>query len=646
MVYFQLDKSKLINLEYSLFREILRTNRAGSYSSTTLVGCNTRKYHGLLVCPIEKFNHERHVLLSNLDVSVIQHEKIFNLGIHKYSGNHYEPKGHKYIRNLEIDSIPKVTYRVGGVVLSYELLLAEDEEQVLLRYTLEEAHSATTLRFKPYLAFRSVNQLTHQNLSANTHFDSIENGIRLCLYEGFPALNMQISKGNEYIPFPDWYRNIEYIKEWERGYEFQEDLYVPGYFEVSIEQGESIVFSASTAEIKTAGLKAKFTREAKKRIPRDTLLNNLLNSGSQFLLKKDGQTELVAGYHWYGTRLRDTLVALPGLMLYQKDLESFHEVLTTTIQRIENEYLTGTDEALADRFHDVDVPLWLFYTLQECKSNCGTLNIWATYGTLLKKILDLFVHPRVPYVRMLDNGLIDARREGVPLTWMNAMVNNAPVTPRYGMPVELNALWYNAICFSIYEAGLAKDNAFVKEWKPIAEKVAQSFTASYWNEKGGYLADCIDGDKKDWAIRCNQVFAASLEFSPLSPEQKKSVIDIIKKELLTPKGLRTLSPSDPSFRGVIEHEPFSRDLALHQGCVWPWLFGFFADTYLSLHKRGGLPFIKGIMEGFEEEVYDHCLGTIPEFYTGTPPHKGKGAVSMAWNVAAILKVIHLTEKYS
>ncbi|MBN2744280.1 MAG: glycogen debranching enzyme N-terminal domain-containing protein [Marinilabiliaceae bacterium] len=646
MVYFQLDKSKLINLEYSLFREILRTNRSGSYASTTLVGCNTRKYHGLLVCPIEKFNNERHVLLSNLDVSVIQHDKVFNLGIHKYPGNHYEPKGHKYIRNLEIDSIPKVTYRVGGVVLSYELLMSENEEQVLMRYTLEEAHSATTLRFKPYVAFRSVHQLTRQNLLANTHFDTIENGIKLCLYQDFPDLNLQISKENEYIPFPNWYRDIEYIKEWERGYDFQEDLYVPGYFEIPIEKGESIIFSASTAPVKTGGLKAKFTREAKKRIPRDTLLNNLLNAASQFLLINKGKTELVAGYHWYGSRLRDTLVALPGLFLFQKDLKPFHDVLDTTIAQIETDYLNGTSEELAAKFKDVDVPLWLFHTLQECKTLYDTKNIWATYGELLKKILDYYLNPKIPYIHIQDNGLIDARKQGVPLTWMNAMVQGNPVVPRAGMPVELNALWYNAICFSIYEAGLAKDNAFIKKWKPIAEKVGDAFINAYWNDQRGYLADCIDGHRKDWSIRCNQVFAAAFEFSPLSPEQKKSVIDIVKKELLTPKGLRTLSPSDANFRGVIEHEPFSRDLALHQGCVWPWLFGFFAETYLGLHKRGGLPFIKGIMEGFDEEMYDHCLGTIPEFFTGTPPHKGKGAVSMAWNVAAILKVIHLTEKYS
>jgi predicted glycogen debranching enzyme len=648
MAYLEIDKSKLINLEYSLFREVLRTNRAGAYSSTTIVGCNTRKYHGLLVIPIEEFNYERFVMLANLDVSVIQHDKIFNLGIHKYQGNHYEPKGHKYIRNFETEILPKVTYRVGGVVLSTEMLLVEKENQVLMRYTLDEANSPTTLRFRPYLAFRSVHQLTRQNLEADTHFSRVEGGIKVKLYQALPELNLQVSKKSEFVPIPDWYRNIEYIKEFERGYDSLEDLYVPGYFEVSIEKGESIIFSASTLEGKSSGLKAKFTRESNKRIPRDTLVNNLLNAAQQFILKKGESTEMVAGYHWYGSRLRDTFIALPGLSLYQKNTEDYREILDSSIQRVHNEMLkakSGEGLTFSDSLMP-DVPLWLFYTLQECMEHCDVADVWAKYGKTMNLILETYSSAQLPWFRVMENGLLYAKKEGQPLTWMDAVVNGQPVTPRYGMPVELNALWYNALCFASGQATLAGDRKSASKWKHLAELVGKSFVDFYWNEKLGYLADCIDGGHFDYSIRPNQLFALALGFSPLSDEQRKSVIDIIKKELLTPKGLRTLSPSDASYRGSIERIPNSRDLALHQGCVWPWLFGFYAEAYLNLHKRGGLPFIKRIMDGFEEEMYDHCLGTIPEFYTGTPPHKGKGAVSMAWNVAAILKVIKLTEKYS
>ncbi len=643
MVYIKIDKSKLLNLEYSLFREILRTNRAGSYSSTTIIGCNTRKYHGLLVCPIPEFNLERYVLLSNVDVSVIQHEKIFNLGIHKYQDNHYEPKGHKYIRDFESDGIPRLTYRVGEVVLSVELLLSEREEQVMLRYTLEEANSPTTLRFKPYLAFRSVHELTHQNLEADTRFYSVNNGIKLKMYDSLPTLNMQLSKENEFVPIPDWYKGIEYIKEQDRGYDFSEDLYVPGYFEVPIAKGESIIFSASTSEIKAPGLKAKFTRETSKRIPRDTLLNNLLNSAQQFIVKNKSVSELVAGYHWYGPRLRDTLISLPGLSLYQDDLSEYTDILQSTITRIKAIWLSETNQNQSLESSNIDVPLWLFYTLQEFICGCNENKVLQENQELLFEILNAYKHQRINGVQCLENGLLYVKESGVPLTWMDAVVNGKPVTPRYGMTVELNALWYNAIQFGLELARAAKKKSFIKEWEPFAESVKSSFMQEFWYEKGDYLYDFVDHQIKDSSIRPNQVFAVALKYSPLETEQQKMVVDIIKKELLTPKGLRSLSPQDPNYKGMIEPKPYSRDNALHQGCVWPWLFGFFAESYLRLHKQGGVSFIKRIMEGFEEEMSDHCLGTIPEFYTGTPPHTGKGAVSMAMNVGAIIKTIYLTE---
>jgi predicted glycogen debranching enzyme len=263
MAYLNLDKSKLVNLEYSLNREMIRTNRAGSYSSYTIVGCNTRKYHGILVCPIDHFNGGRFVLLSSIDVSLVQHDQVFNLGIRKYQGNHYEPKGHKYMTDLELDLIPKRVYRVGGMVITTELTLIETEEQVLFKVTLEDAHSPTKIRFKPFLAFRSIHELTKQNMVANTRYEEADQGVKIKMYEGFPYLNMQLNKKAEFIAAPDWFRGIEYIKEQHRGYPYQEDLFVPGYFEMEIEKGESIIFSAATSEIKPNGLKSKFTREVK-----------------------------------------------------------------------------------------------------------------------------------------------------------------------------------------------------------------------------------------------------------------------------------------------------------------------------------------------------------------------------------------------
>lgn len=643
MAYYELDKARLVNLEYSLYREILRTNRAGSYCSTTIIGCNTRKYHGLLVCPLEQFGGEHHVLLSALDISIVQHDQVFNLGIHKYRGSHYDPKGHRYLTRLEVDDIPKRYYRVGGVVLSTEMLLAQEEEQLLYKVTLEEAHSETMIRFKPFLAFRNVHELTYRNMMANTRYRQVEKGIALQLYEGFPALYLQSSKDIEFIPVPDWYLGIEYLKEQNRGFPYQEDLFVPGYFETGIKTGESIVMAAGTSEAKTGGLKAKFTREKKKRIPRDSMINNLLNSGQQFLMKRGSVTRLIAGYHWYGERHRDTLLALPGLAAYQEDRSAYRSILDYISGEIEKEYLSS-NKSLLNR--DIDVPLWFFWTVKEFASICNDLDVWKKYGQVMKAILDHYRSLNEPTMRMDVSGLLYAKKEGVPLTWMEAMAEGKPVTWRPGYTVELNALWYNAL---MYFATLAADSGQEKIAEPylqLAQNVKEAFGHVFWNAGDECLYDYVDGDEKDASIRPNQIFAAAFPFSPLSIEERKAIVDVVKKELLTPRGLRTLSPQDPKYKGVFEGDQTQRDKALHQGTVFPWLAAFFADAYLDIHKQGGLSFVKSMLDGFEEEMGNHCIGTISECFNGNPPHEGKGAVSMAWNVAGVLHIIKLIEKYS
>jgi len=646
MTYLNLDKTKLVNLEYSLSREVIRSNRAGSYSSTTVVGCNTRKYHGMLVCPIDHFGGGRFVLLSSLDISLVQHQQVFNLGIKKYQGNHYEPKGHKYMESYEMESTPKRRYRVGGMLLTTEILMVESEDQVLMKVTLDEAHSSTVIRFKPFLAYRSIHNLTHQNMVANTRYDLSDNGIKVQLYEGFPHLNMQLNKENDFIAMPDWYRGVEYIKEQSRGYPFREDLYSPGYFEVSIKKGESLVFSASTYEINPRGLISKFTRETHKRIPRNTLLNNLLNTSEQFIQLRGNRYKLLAGYHWYQQRLRDTLVALPGLMAYQLNREPYLNILKHLIDQVRKEYIAETEFGVRINSRDIDVPLWLFYTIQEVEQMMPEIDVCSVYGDVMVEIIQYYMRLNNGAVNLEENGLLYAKIEAKPLTWMDAVVNGKPVTWRPGYTVEVNALWYNALGYYLEICNKNKKCLEAESVSELFGKVKKSFVEVFWNEKGGYLYDYVDGDYSDESIRPNQIMAVSLKFSPLEMEQKKSIIDIVKKELLTPLGLRTLSPSDAQYQGLIEGSQSQRDMALHQGSVFPWLAAFFAEGYLDLHKRGGLPFIKRMVDDFEGEMENHCLSSISECFNGNPPHEGKGAVSMAWNVAAVIRIINLIEKYN
>ncbi|MDR0712855.1 MAG: amylo-alpha-1,6-glucosidase [Bacteroidales bacterium] len=648
MSYLKFDKIHLANLEYSLNREVLRSNRGGSFGVTTIIGCNTRKYHGLLICPVEQFENRRYVFLSSLDETIVQHDNEFNLGIHKYDGDIYYPKGHKYVVDFSADTVTDTLYRVGGVLLRKESLLVDQKEQILVRYILEDAHSPTKLRFRPLLAFRDMHTLTHANLDANTRVETVKNGIVSKMYDDLPSLYMQFSKTVEFVPVPDWYYGVEYPKEQERGYDYREDLFVPGYFELDIEKGESVIFSAGLKEENPATFKRRFTVQLERRLPRSSYLHCLDNAAQQFIVNKNGETEVIAGYPWFGVWGRDTFIALPGLTLAVDDAKTCKAVLDTMINRMEGGLFPNMGSRENPAFNSVDAPLWFFSSVQQYTLHTGDKPaVWKAYGASMKTILNNFRNGKLPYnIRMHDNGLIFAGQEGKALTWMDAVVNGVPQTPRIGYPVEIQALWYNAVLFTLELAKEAGDKKFIGEWKDLPELIAESFVKKFWNEEKGYLADVVNGETIDRSIRPNQIFATSLPYSPVNDEIKKSVLDVVNMQLVTPRGLRTLSPEDPNYTGTYEGSQESRDAAYHQGTVWPWLLEGFSTGWLRVHKKSGVAYIDTLLHGFEEEMTCHGIGTISEIYSGDPPHQPRGAISQAWSVSALLTMIKLVEKYS
>ncbi|PIF05841.1 MAG: hypothetical protein CSA36_04725 [Draconibacterium sp.] len=645
MNYLHFNKEQIINLEFSLYREVLRSNRAGAYLSTTIIGCNTRKYHGLLVCPIQKFGGEKHVLLSALDKTIVQNGAEFNLGIHRYQGGVYEPNGHKYISEITFGQVPKVTYRVGDVVLTKERLLVEKEEQMLIRLTLDQANAPIVLRFKPFLAFRNIHSLSRANMDANTKFKMAKNGITTKLYDGYPYLYMQFNKAVEFIPVPDWYFNIEYVKELNRGYDYIEDLFVPGYFEIPVKKGETIVFSAATKETNPVSLKQRFTREMKKRMPKTTFLNTLENAARQFVIYKPNETDMVAGFPWYGSITRQTCIALPGICVSLNDKSLCKKVLDTYLSYLKNGFLPDSIGTKHPVYESADAPLWFIWSLMQFfKKYQHPKVLWADYGKAIVEILNAYKNSTLKYVGTNAQGLVFAKKEGVALTWMNSYAKGKPVVQRDGLPVEINALWFNAICFSLDLADLAGDHQFVEEWKGMVKKVADAFLATFWNPGRNHLADVVKDGVPDWSVRPNMVIAVAMDYSPLSREQQKSVLSVAKRSLLTRRGLRTLSPDHIRYRGVVEGSPEEREMAIHQGTVWPWLIQFFVEGYLKIHKKGGLPFIKQLMEEFEEEMTQHCIGTLSEMYNGNPPHRAKGAISQVWNIAAVIYALDLIDR--
>ena len=636
----------MTNLEESLPRELLRTNRSGAYSCSTIVDCNTRKYHGLLVVPVPELDDENHVLLTSLDATVIQHGAEFNLGLHKYQGNNYSPKGHKYIREFDCDKVPTTLYRVGGVVLKKEVVFQHYEDRILIRYTLVDAHSATTLRFRPFLAFRSVRQFTHENSPASREYTEVENGIKTCMYAGYPDLFMQFSKDNSFVFQPDWYRGVEYPKEQERGYASNEDLYVPGYFEMDIKKGESIVFSASTSACKTGGLKRLFDKEVDERSPRDNFFHCLVNAAHQFhnRTSKD-ERYLLAGYPWFKCRARDTFIALPGLTLSIEE-EDYFELVMQTASRGLYEFME--DKPLTTKIYEIEQPdvlLWAVWAVQQYAMHVGREKCNRKYGKLLQDIIAYIIADKHPNLRLMDNGLLYSEGKEKAVTWMNSTANGRPVVPRTGYIVEFNALWYNALKFCASMAAEFEAENEAAEYEKRADLCRNSFLDTFVNQYG-YLFDYVEPlDSPDWSVRPNMIFAVALDYSPLTPAQQKSVLDVCTRELLTPKGLRSLSPKSGGYNPMYVGPQTQRDYAYHQGTAWPWLGGFYMEACLKIYKRTRLSFIERQMVGYEDEMTQHCLGTIPELFDGNPPFHGRGAISFAMNVAEILRTLELLEKY-
>lgn len=646
MSYLRFEKALMTNLQDSLPKELLRTNRSGAYSCSTIVDCNTRKYHGLLVVPVPEIDDDNHVLLSSLDVTVVQHGAEFNLGLHKYQGNNFSPMGHKYIREFDCDKVPTTIYRVGGVLLKKEVVFQHYEDRILIRYTLVDAHSATTLRFRPFLAFRSVRQFTHENTVASRDFYPVDNGIKTCMYEGYPDLYMQFSKKNEFVFHPDWYRGVEYPKEQERGYASTEDLYVPGYFEMPIKKGESIVFSAAISSIKPSSLKKLFDEEVAERNPRDNFFHCLVNAAHQFHIRtKNDDRYLLAGYPWFKCRARDTFISLPGLTLSIEEQDYF-ELVMKTAERGIREFMAGKPlTGLMTEIEQPDVLLWAIWAIQQYAKEASLEKCNEMYGKLVADIVKFIEANKHNNLELRENGLLYSEGKKKAVTWMNSTANGRPVVPRTGYIVEFNALWYNALCFAASLAELSGNNAQVDHLNKLAEKVKTSFVEVFLNEHG-YLFDYVDDkDPRDWSVRPNMIFAAAFDYSPLDQAQKKGVVDICTRELLTPKGLRSLSPKSGGYNPMYVGPQAQRDYAYHQGTAWPWLGGFYMEASLKLYKRTRLSFIERQMVGYEDEMSYHCLGTIPELFDGNPPFHGRGGISFAMNVGEVLRTLELLEKY-
>ena len=642
MAFLKFNKSELVNLSYSLKREIICANKTGAYCNTSIVTCNTRRYHGLLAVPIDAFGGKKHLLLSSLDESLILNGKRFNLGIHCY-GSVYEPRGHKYIIDFEADPVPKITYRVGEIVFTKSILLVPDSDQVMIRFELVNAPAKVKLLLSPFLAFRDIHALTDENPNARTEGWEIPNGVAFNLYEGFPDLNMQFNtKDVSFATAPCWYKGITYSDEYRRGFACKEDLYVPGRFETEMKPGDAIVFSASVALANPSGLKRKFDFYVAKAAKITSAHEQLVHCAD--LLKQDrgGHKMITAGFSWlYTGLLRETLEALPGLTLYANgDKAEFEEILDNLI--------ADNQERLFHRTTQVEAPLRLADTLgRYIGFGADPKAVWKKYGPTVKGIVESYLPGRRVEVAMQPNGLLWAQLDHWALSWMNTYVDGNPVTERAGYQVETNAMWFQSVLFAVTmeREYSPSDSAFLKEWSHILDLIRENFQNTFWNARAGYLADYVDNAGQHLEVRPNMLYALVGEDIPVEPEIARRVLQVIDNELVTRRGIRTLSPRHSEYKGVYEGSQTDRDLAYYNGCCLTSLLGPYCEVCFKMKGAAFLNKAQWLVNGFYEDLNKHGVGAFSELYDGDPPHEPHGAISSALSTATLLEVEYLKNKY-
>mgnify|MGYP006126874537 FL=1 len=635
-------KKFLQDFKKSSTREFLETNNIGMYASTSICGLNTRKYHGLLVARQPQIDAHSYVLLNGLQETVKVNNRIEELGVHQFPSV-ISPRGYLFLESFKLERIPTWTYKVGAVLIKKELLCVEDVNQTLIRYTLLEGESVE-FKLRPFSSFRRIHKLRKSSESIYP-IAQVPNGISYRMDNDLDKVFIQTSTDNSFSEKGDWFYNAEYLVEQDRGYQFHEDLFSAGELSLVLSSQRPLVVSISTEEAKTSALNSVFDNSLNLKKKLTSLDAYLERSAQQFLSKTDRGTEVCAGYHWFGRWGRDTFLSLPGLTIARNQPEVCKDVLKTMLKDLKGGLLTNIGIGKSARYNSADASLWFFWALQEYvdATNSGK-ETWKDFNKEIKHILSNYKKGTLYNIHMDESGLLYGGQSDIALTWMDAMVDGLPVTPRTGFTVELNALWYHAICFSLELAKKANDTDFVKEWGVLPKKIKSAFKAMFWDGKRGYLADACEAGQKDWSFRPNQVFATSLKYSVCDKKMSESILKKVERKLLTSRGLRTLSQEDPNYISSYQGSQNNRDRSYHQGIVWPWLLGHFSSGYLTIFGDSALPLLRNIYSSFEEGLSEYGVGSIAEIYDSEPPFAAKGTISQAWSVSELIRIKMLIDK--
>jgi predicted glycogen debranching enzyme len=625
-------------------REWLETNGIGGFSSSTIAGLNTRRYHGLLTAAT-KPPVGRMLLLSKLEETLLVGGRRFDLSANQYSGA-IHPRGYEFLAEFRLDPFPVWIYEIGNVRVTKTVFLVHGENSLVVEYEIDAQESSCELEIRPLIALRDYHSTTHANGSLDPSVLEEEGVASVEPYEGLRRLYFA-HNATQLERQGNWYYGFEYAVERERGLDSNEDLYNPFTLRFANARKATIIASTQNHTVaEAAGMREKELRRRKQiglaSLRREPLVACLAAAADQFIVDRGDLKSIVAGYHWFGDWGRDTMIALPGLTLATGRADVAKSVLLAFAGCVNQGMLPNRfpDDGEAPEYNTVDATLWFFEAIRAYVEYTGDLEfVRGSLYAVLKNIIDWHMRGTRFGIRVDDDGLLMAGEPGTQLTWMDAKIGDWVVTPRHGKPVEVQALWYNALrTFASFAEAFHDEEARLVTHE-LANLAGRSFNKRFWNEDAGCLYDVVNGAETDGAIRPNQVFAASLHYAILPPEKTKPMLDVVERELLTPFGLRTLSPRDSRYRPRYEGGVWDRDSAYHQGTVWPWLMGPFISAYVKAHGRSAESRQQAQvwLEGFSEHMEVAALGQVSEILDAEAPHKPRGCVAQAWSVAELLR---------
>ncbi|HKS29792.1 MAG TPA: amylo-alpha-1,6-glucosidase [Pyrinomonadaceae bacterium] len=658
----RLRREELQDFDAALGREWLETNGLGGFASSTPYGLNTRRYHGLLVAatrpPVGRI-----VLLSKLEETLIIDGRRFDLSANQYPGT-IHPEGHRLLQEFRLDPFPIFTYLVEGVVIEKSVFMLDGENSTVVQYKLVEKEKGASnnsaqkaahdiqLELRPLVAFRDYHSLAHETGSINRSVEMEKGLATVKLYAEIPALYLAYD-ADELDSASYWYRNFEYRAERERGFDFTEDLYNPFALRFDLSSRSSANVIASTEPRDAARADAYRRRDIERRQKviatagfEDEFLSSLVAAADQFIVARNAQKTIIAGYHWFSDWGRDTMIALPGLTLLTGRAEIARSVLLEFAQHVDCGMLPNRfpDAGEVPEYNTVDATLWYFEAVRALLEHTNDYEfVRDKLYDVLVDIINWHVKGTRYDIHADDDGLLYSGADGVQLTWMDARVGNRVVTPRGGKPVEIQALWYNALRMMEELARKFNDTTSEKRFCEMAGRACESFNRLFWNEELGCLYDAVDGNFLDASMRPNQIFAVSLHHTMLPYERAKQVVEAVRRELLTPLGLRSLSPNDPQYAPVYTGGPEERDARYHQGTVWAWLMGPFIIAYLKIYgeDKTALEQAAAWLKPFHEHLRFAGLGSVSEIFDGDAPHTPRGCIAQAWSVAELLRALNL-----